>query len=332
MARVDLIYAADCPNVPLARANLLLAFARTGVRPQWSEHRIDDPDAAPHTRGYGSPTILVEGRDVVGLAPSAETCCRVYEGIAGLARAPAAEQIASALASTLQAATSPPGVAGWRSSLATVPGIGLAFLPKIACPACWPAYAGLLTSGGLAFLLDARWLFPLTAVFLLLAVFALSFRARRRRGFGPFFVSLNAAAIVLTGKFGFANDLAMYAGLGLLVAASIWNTWPNTAIRACSACIKPSRKSRNVIAKRQVEVFSAGCGACQQTINIINEVACSSCEITVHDMHDAAIAKRANDLGIRSVPAVVINGKLADCCAGRGADVATLRAAGLGQS
>jgi hypothetical protein len=40
---------------------------------------------------------------------------------------------------------------------------------------------------------------------------------------------------------------------------------------------------------------------------------------------------RAKSLGIRSVPAVVIDGTLAACCAGRGPDEATLRAAGLGQ-
>ena len=61
MATVDLVYSPDCPNVPLARANLLLAFARAGVRPRWSEHRIGDPDAPEHTRGYGSPTILIGG-------------------------------------------------------------------------------------------------------------------------------------------------------------------------------------------------------------------------------------------------------------------------------
>ena len=66
---------------------------------------------------------------------------------------------------------------------------------------------------------------------------ALGFRAQRRRGFGPFFVGLGAAAIVLAGKFGFESDLAMYAGLGLLVGASIWNTWPRRATPACPACI-----------------------------------------------------------------------------------------------
>jgi hypothetical protein len=48
-------------------------------------------------------------------------------------------------------------------------------------------------------------------------------------------------------------------------------------------------------------------------------------------MKNAAVASRAKSLGIRSVPAVVINGKLADCCTGRGPDEATLRAGGLGQ-
>jgi len=236
MATVDLVYASDCPNVSLARANLLLAFARTGVKPKWSEHRIGDAGAPEHTRGYGSPTILVEGRDVAGLPPSAESCCRIYEGAAGWIHAPAAEQIAAALTSAPQSTTSSPPSGGWRSSLATLPGIGLAFLPKIACPACWPAYAGVLTSLGLGFLLDVRWLFPLTAVFLLIAVSALGFRARRRRGFGPFFVGLGASAIVLGGKFGLESHAAMYAGLGLLVTASIWNTWPRRAAPACPAC------------------------------------------------------------------------------------------------
>ena len=84
--------------------------------------------------------------------------------------------------------------------------------------------------------------------------------------------------------------------------------------------------------KRKVEVFSAGCPACQETVDLVNQVACSSCEVTVPDMNEATVATRAKGLGIRSVPAVVIDGKLADCCAGRGPDEATLRAAGLGQT
>jgi glutaredoxin len=84
-------------------------------------------------------------------------------------------------------------------------------------------------------------------------------------------------------------------------------------------------------AKRRVEVFSAGCPACEETVALVGRIACPSCEVTVHDMKDAAVAARAKTLGIRSVPAVLIDGKLADCCAGRGPDAAALRAAGLGQ-
>lgn len=83
--------------------------------------------------------------------------------------------------------------------------------------------------------------------------------------------------------------------------------------------------------KRIVEVFSAGCLACEETIELVNRLACVSCDVSVLDMHDTAVATRAKGLGIRSVPAVVIDGTLADCCAGRGPDPATLRAAGLGQ-
>jgi hypothetical protein len=83
--------------------------------------------------------------------------------------------------------------------------------------------------------------------------------------------------------------------------------------------------------KRKIEVFSAGCPVCQETIDMVKRNACQDCDVTVLDMNDAAVAGRAKNLAISSVPAVVIDGKLADCCAGRGPDEATLKAAGLGQ-
>ena len=84
--------------------------------------------------------------------------------------------------------------------------------------------------------------------------------------------------------------------------------------------------------KRMIEVFSAGCAVCDETIAMVKRVACPSCEVTVLDMQDPEVARRARSLGIRSVPAVVIDGTLAACCSGRGPDEVTLRAAGLGQA
>ena len=83
--------------------------------------------------------------------------------------------------------------------------------------------------------------------------------------------------------------------------------------------------------KRQIEVFSAGCPICDAALELVNEVACPSCEVSVRDMHDRQVASRAEALGIRSLPTVVIDGVLAECCAGRGPNETALRAAGLGQ-
>ncbi len=85
------------------------------------------------------------------------------------------------------------------------------------------------------------------------------------------------------------------------------------------------------MSRRKIEVFTAGCPACDETVQMVREVACPSCEVVVLDMHDPAVADRARQLGVRSVPAVAIDGELAGCCTGRGPDEATLRAAGLGQ-
>ncbi len=82
--------------------------------------------------------------------------------------------------------------------------------------------------------------------------------------------------------------------------------------------------------KRKIEVFTAGCPICEETVSLVERLACPSCAVAVLDVNDATTAARAKQLGVRSVPAVVIDGKLAGCCAGRGPDEATLRAAGLG--
>ena len=83
---------------------------------------------------------------------------------------------------------------------------------------------------------------------------------------------------------------------------------------------------------RKVEVFSAGCPTCEDTVALVNSIACPSCEVSVLDMNDAGVAAQAKSLGVRSVPAVVVDGELASCCAGGGPDESSLRAAGVGQA
>lgn len=82
--------------------------------------------------------------------------------------------------------------------------------------------------------------------------------------------------------------------------------------------------------QRHIEIFSAGCPACEEAVKLVTSIACPSCDVAVLDMNDAAVADRAKQLGIRSVPAILIDGELADCCAGRGPDEVSLKAAGIG--
>ena len=83
--------------------------------------------------------------------------------------------------------------------------------------------------------------------------------------------------------------------------------------------------------KRQIEIFGAGCPVCEQAIGLVRTLACPSCEVTVLDMSEPQVAQRAQQLGIRQVPAVVVDGQLAECCRSGGIDEETLRQAGVGQ-
>ena len=83
-------------------------------------------------------------------------------------------------------------------------------------------------------------------------------------------------------------------------------------------------------AKHTVEIFSAGCQVCKDFVARIKKIACPSCEVVVLDMKELEVSNRAKSLNISSIPSVVIDGRLADCCAGRGPDEGELRTVLLG--
>lgn len=82
-----------------------------------------------------------------------------------------------------------------------------------------------------------------------------------------------------------------------------------------------------------VDVFTAGCPLCDDTVQTVRSLVGDAAEVRVLDTHDADVAQRARDLGLASVPAVVVEGKPASCCGGLGPDeadlVRTLREAGI---
>jgi hypothetical protein len=79
---------------------------------------------------------------------------------------------------------------------------------------------------GLAFLLEKAYLFPLTVLFLVVTVASLAYRAGSRRGFGPFVTGMVASVLLLVGNFAVESGALVYAGIVILIAASVWNAWP----------------------------------------------------------------------------------------------------------
>lgn len=106
-----------------------------------------------------------------------------------------------------------------------LPGVGIALLPKLICPACWPAYAGLLSSVGLGFLVPGSNLFILTLASLALALGAIAFKVPTRRRSRVLVLGTIGAVRIVLAKFVFNSGAPLYAGVFALIGASGWNAW-----------------------------------------------------------------------------------------------------------
>lgn len=100
---VELIYDRRCPNVDRARAmirNALHAVGADAIWREWDRESAETPDALRH---FGSPTVLVNGRDVDSVehetAQADANACRVYADPADgcLRRAPSSDLIVGAI-------------------------------------------------------------------------------------------------------------------------------------------------------------------------------------------------------------------------------------------
>ena len=235
--RVELIYDADCPNVAATRSLLIKAFTRTGVSARWREWERSSPECPEYARHYGSPTVLVNGRDVVSSNPIAgDAACRVYtDDKGGLSRTPPLDVLCSAL---LIACPERQTSGRWRTLAGSFPAVGVALLPKLTCPLCFPAYAAILGAIGVDFINYTPYLLPLTATFLVIAIAVLARQSRRTGNIAPLMLGIAAAVLVLAGKFYAESDWIANGGIVLLVAAVFFSSRANSmSDKACPACI-----------------------------------------------------------------------------------------------
>lgn len=77
---------------------------------------------------------------------------------------------------------------------------------------------------------------------------------------------------------------------------------------------------------KTVEIFSAGCPLCDEGTALVRRMA-GDAAVTVRNMADPEGERRARELGVRSLPAVAVDGRLAECCRGGGLREDMIRAA-----
>ena len=95
--KVELVYDPDCPNVDHARERLRQAIDKQRKRLHWAEWCSDDPALPDYARGHGSPTILIDERDVAADHPKASSCRLYDQGDGTLHSAPPVAVILAAL-------------------------------------------------------------------------------------------------------------------------------------------------------------------------------------------------------------------------------------------
>lgn len=95
-------------------------------------------------------------------------------------------------------------------------------------------------------------------------------------------------------------------------------------------------KGGNVMSKRKVEVFTSGCYLCEETVSLVKELACPNCDVSIYNLQEPCDSKecidKAKEYGVASVPTVVIDGKIVECCQRDKISREALMSAGLGQT
>ncbi len=63
-----------------------------------------------------------------------------------------------------------------------------------------------------------------------------------------------------------------------------------------------------------IEVFTAGCHLCDETIEIVQRARCSKCTITEYNILERCESKiclkKAKEYGVRAVPTIAVDGKI----------------------
>jgi mercuric ion transport protein len=256
--QIQFLYFEGCPNVERARAALRDAMAAEHIDGPVDEIDVEAADAPEAVRGWGSPTVLIDGIDVTGAARSTGSSCRLYAD-----GAPSVDQIRAALVAAERARAA----SGSRAALPMVGAVAAA----MAASACCVVPAGLalvgLSGAGFGAALAPYRVYLLAATGVALAVgFWLVYRrpkdacgcpAPRSRRFARVALWITAAgAIALAAYPLFGNGFASAGSLGAPAKATLHLTVSGMDCAECTGGIATELKKVPGVASATVDYDS----------------------------------------------------------------------------
>lgn len=93
---VSFLYFDGCPLAPKARDNILAAIEQVepGIQAHFEEVDLMAPDTPDDIMRWGSPTILINGEDIIGAERGSACSCRLYASDGGV---PTTREIVAAI-------------------------------------------------------------------------------------------------------------------------------------------------------------------------------------------------------------------------------------------
>ena len=231
MKKIELIFETTCPNAQGVREMLKSISTELGVQLNVTETNKDDANAPEYARQLSSPTLLVDGEDVVADGSGGGNACRIYRTPDGrMTGIPPRAAVLDALRKSQRKQR-------W-GLLAFIPVVLTALLPVVSCPACWPLYASVLASLGLTFVDYTPYIGPVMIAFAAMAAGGIGYYWNRTRKWLPAVTGLVGIAIIVIGKLTESNTLVIYTGGFIAALAFALGMMPSKKIRQdnCETC------------------------------------------------------------------------------------------------
>ncbi|HEX8251082.1 MAG TPA: MerC domain-containing protein [Pyrinomonadaceae bacterium] len=208
---VELVWIAPSARLEEARDLLYIALELAQLPAFWREWQRHDRLLPKYLKTDSALALFVNGYFVIDLADRSLTPKQISETLAGYSSKPMRFEL---------------NIPFWkRFNFEILPTLLVLLLPK--CPFCIAAYLSILGIAGLNATYYNWFFFAATLILILITMTALLYRAYRVQRYLPVLAAAVGTAMILIDKLLLGSNWLIYIGVSVLIAAAIWNAFPN---------------------------------------------------------------------------------------------------------